>query len=119
MSFTFTLVSQARLQVDADSTSLFLSAADVERLIVELAKFRREMTPEVPRKIPDGQHEGGIADPIFSLQLFVDQKFLALRHPGIGWLTFLLPEAEAQKLGRGLVQRLPQTPGQPTPTRRH
>lgn len=114
-----TLTSQYHLRIEADGPIINFDVSDVERLILELSKFRQKMTPEVPRKIPDGEHEGGIIDPIFSLQSVVDQKFLGLRHPGIGWLLFLIPEAEAQKLGRALLQPSPQTPGRPALTRRH
>ena len=118
-SMQFTLTSESNLQVDAFGP-LNLSADETERLIDELAKFRRKMKPEVPRQIPNGQRDGMPVDPIWLVQQFVDQRVLGIRHPGIGWLLFLLPEAEAKKLGGALLQSVPQQAGQPTATdRRH
>src|SRR5438105_3376884 len=102
-----TLTSEANLRVDAFGP-LNLSADETERLIGELAKLRRNMKPEVSRQIPDGQRDGMPEDPIWMVQKFVEQKVLGLRHPGIGWLLFLLPDAEAKKLGHALQQGTPQ-----------
>jgi hypothetical protein len=119
MTFSFKLVSQARLQVDADPTSFFLSAEDVENLIVELAKLRRGMLPEVPKTAPDGQREL-IVDPAFSGGIVPAGMALVLRHPGIGWLGFLFPLAEARKLASGLAQFVASMSSQPQGTsRRH
>jgi hypothetical protein len=35
-------------------------------------------------------------------------KLLLIRHPGLGWLMFQLPPAEAAKLGQGLLLGGPQ-----------
>lgn len=107
MAFTITQTNPSALRIEADAPLVSLSADDVERLIAELAKFRRNMTPEVSRKLPDGEHGGGTVDPSFLVQTFVDQKFLALRDPGIGWVMFLLPEAEHRNSGMASFKKYP------------
>jgi hypothetical protein len=113
------LTSASNLQIEADGTPLNLSAEEVERLIRELAKFRKTMVPEVPRKPADGTYEDSEVDPILGVQPVVDHKALMVRHPGIGWLLFLLPENEAQKLGQHLVQPAPSTSTPHSQTRPH
>jgi hypothetical protein len=81
-----------------------LSAGDVEMLIRTLSEMRERMTPEVPRQLPSGPMSGP-HDPIWAVPGHpkAPDKLLTIRHPGIGWLPFFLPAAEAQKLGRALL----------------
>jgi hypothetical protein len=119
VTVTITQTSQSDLRIDTDSPLVNFSADDVERLIAELSKFRRNMIPEVQRKIPNGQ--GGIVDPIYEVlsDPASDEKTVGIRHPGIGWLLFLLPKDEARKLGRALLQASPRATHQPASTLRH
>lgn len=120
MAFTFTLANQTRLQVDASPTSFFLSADDVEKLIAELAHFRSQMSPEVPKQAPSGQHQM-IADPAFSGAVTASGGLaLGLRHSGIGWLFYFFPQAEARKLSSALAQFVTRMSSPPSgSSRRH
>jgi len=108
VSLAITPISKSGLRIEAEAP-VTLDAAEVERLIAQLAKFRKTMTPEVPRKPPDGTLDPGEVDPIVGVQPFPDYMVMMIRHPGIGWLPLFLPEGSAQELGRFLLQPVPTT----------
>ena len=83
------------------------TAAEVEQLIRQLAERRREMNPEVPKTLPEGQQITGEIDPIWALPSHpkAPDKVLMIRHFGMGWLSFLFPAASALKLANGLSGR--------------
>jgi hypothetical protein len=89
-----------------------LSVADVDSLIAKLALQRATLAPPVPRVQPDLSAVGLVPDPIWILRAAgsTPDKLLLIRHPGLGWLMFQLPPAQAAKLGRGLLS------GEPQPT---
>lgn len=99
-----------RLEIRKSATRLFvdLEPQQIEELIAKLASMRRELKPEVPRVLPDGEHRGAEIDPIWEVKLVpvAGQKALCIRSVGMGWIPFLLPEAEAQKLGAALSVNL-------------
>ena len=93
-----------------------LGASDIDSLISSLSHFRSNMSPEVPRILPDGNHPGP-ADPLWSYRIVGDRRMLFLRHPGLGWLMFAFPKEEATKLGSALLaQPMPSTSDQQGPT---
>ncbi len=83
-----------------------LSAMDIDTVIEQLAKFREQMTPEIARVLPDGDHRG-IVDPLWQVKSAVDQKMLFVRHQGLGWLSFVFPPREANRLGNSLLSEYP------------
>jgi hypothetical protein len=99
------------------SDTVTLATADIDTLILQLAKFRKQMTPEISRILKDGEHTLGIVDPIWQAQPAIDHKILFARHPGFGWMSFLFPLQEAKKLAIALSIELPSS-GQPTETGR-
>jgi hypothetical protein len=105
VSFSFTLTSSSTLCVESDTQPQNLSADDVEKLIAELAKFRQKMKPEVPHELGPPLHVPGIEDPSLAVRSHrgSNAKTIAIRHPGIGWLQFLLSEEEVKKLGDHLL----------------
>jgi|SRR5579863_191866 len=96
------------------SATVTLETGDIDALILQLAKFRMQMTPEVERTLREGQHGLGISDPLWQLHPTIDHKILFARHPGFGWLSFLFPLREAKILGNGLSAE-PQYPDPQTP----
>ena len=97
------------------------SAPEVEHLIRMLAEYRRHMFPEVQRTLPKGQAPQGEGDPIWAVPSHpkAPDKVLMIRHFGIGWLSFFLPGASAQKLADALLgQTQPETIVQPDRTGR-
>ena len=56
-----------------------------------------------------------VVDPRWRTEPYYTLKgvMLALRHPGHGWVSFLLPPAEALALGKSLMGLSEQLPAQP------
>ena len=96
------------------------TASEVEKLIQTLAGFRRRMIPEVSRTLQDGQLEGEL-DPLWAIPTRPSSpdKVLAIRHFGMGWLSFFFPPNSASQLARALLgQSSPQSIVRPPPTGR-
>jgi hypothetical protein len=84
---------------------MVLDAATLEGHIRDLARHRAELADEVPEELEPRARIEGVQDPIWRLGESADDLALALRHPGLGWLSFQFPRNEAAALGRELVAR--------------
>lgn len=86
------------------ASKLTLDLADVEALIAGLAQLRMAMTPEIVREVPESAHRTGVLGPPWAVARHpsAKEKTLFVRHPGFGWVTFVLPPEEAQKMGNAL-----------------
>lgn len=87
---------------------IVLDAASVEGLISSLANVRASMAEPVTPEIDPGTELRCIIDPIWRTRIpphpSVPGPLLALRHPGLGWLSFILPDTEARALGQWLME---------------
>ena len=86
---------------------IHLDAGSLEQHIHDLGKHRAALNDQVPRELDPGSRLEAIYDPVWRTAA-VDSDgqhgiVLALRHPGLGWLSFLLPFNEAANLGDWLV----------------
>jgi len=104
MTMKFTFVSPTNLTIEF-SGKASLSPSDVENLIKQLALFRKDMKPETPRTLPDGEHSDFPIDPIWTVipQPLSQSVLMGIRHDGLGWLLSLIPKEQAQKLGNALL----------------
>jgi hypothetical protein len=86
---------------------MILDAAGIELLIKNLAEARAAMDEPVAREIAPGTELPSILDPAWRTRTpphpSVPGPLLALRHPGLGWVSFILPDHEARSLGQWLV----------------
>ena len=96
--------------------ALQLDAAGVEDLLSNLGKFRGAMKPEIAPKFAMGQKVSAIPDPVWVTEpdAMHGHSLLHLRDPRFGWLHYLLPPHEAQKLGQ-LLQTQAASPPQAPP----
>lgn len=87
---------------------LTLTTEQVDDLLFKLADARMEMLDIVPMELVNGVRTLAAFDPCWrtSPQLHPDLHGLALnlRHPGYGWLGFILPHHEARNLGQWLLE---------------
>jgi hypothetical protein len=81
-----------------------LDGAGVERLIHRLSECRATLADAVPMGYEPSTLPGLIIDPTWSVlaQPGDRTKVLALRHPGLGWLPFILPEHQQAALSKVL-----------------
>ena len=85
-----------------------LPAAELEGFIHQLARHRRRMAEEVVRDLDPGARLEAEIDPAWRSPKKwsgegAEGKLLALRHPGLGWLAFVFPEQEAQRIAEYLA----------------
>lgn len=98
--------------------ALQLDAAGVDDLLRNLGEMRAYMKPAHPEKQALGQKVGAIPDPAWAIEpdLLLRHSLLHLRDPRYGWLHFLLPPNEAEKLGQVLQTHAQSQPPVPPPT---
>jgi hypothetical protein len=84
---------------------ILLDPSSAEQFAHNLARQRSILPDEVPREIDPGSRLEAVIDPAWRTRVAPYGRgiALALRHPGLGWLSFLFPPAEAQALGRWLM----------------
>jgi hypothetical protein len=100
------------------ATRIELQARELDAVLAVLGEARATMRDGVPFNTPEQRNARELvvlnptwrADP--QLHPSLSGIFLRLRHPGFGWLTFLLPHHEAQSLGSWLVKNARQAEGQ-------
>jgi hypothetical protein len=100
------------------ATRIELQASELDAVLAALGEARAIMRDGVPIKTPEQRsaRELVILDPAWRAEPQLHPSlagiFLRLRHPGFGWLTFLLPHHEAQSLGSWLTKNAQRADGQ-------
>jgi hypothetical protein len=104
------LLSTVELAIEAPAdkapqAKVTLRTSDIDALTAKLAHLRATMTPEIPRLLADAADVSKVADPLWMLHTpaGAKEKLLIVRHPGLGWMVFQLPQAEAERLGHALL----------------
>lgn len=97
-----------RFSARIENNELALDAAELDQLIFMLATARERMLEPIPAEPLGGplDEELVVVDPAWRTNrpphASLKGLLLRLRHPGHGWLTFLLPEHESVSLGEWL-----------------
>ena len=102
------------------TNQITIQADELSLMIAKLAEARAVMSAPISREPPQNCRELAAIDPIWRtnppLHPDVDGVLLRLRHPGFGWLTFILPQHEAAGMGKWLCDyennRVADPPGQ-------
>lgn len=91
---------------------IFLSGSDCEELCQTIARSRRTLPDQVSPEIDPNSRLAASFDPVCTVfprhSGDMHGVALALRHPGLGWLSFLLPAPKAAELGAQLVAAMKQ-----------
>ncbi len=96
------------------------NALQVDQLIHDLGQLRGTLTPEVPQSPQmEGELKGEFDPKYFGRSNDQSpERFLSIRHHGLGWLLFGFPQHEAKRLAAYLSLGVPDMA--PTPDhRRH
>jgi hypothetical protein len=98
--------------------SLSMDARGLDGLLRNLAEVREAMAEQHPLDFALGQKVSALHNPrwVTEPDLMNWDSLVHLRHPGYGWLHFLIPKAEAAKLA-GSLQAQAQTQPEPPPAR--
>ncbi len=94
-----------RLRIEIGGQWVSGTAQEIEALIAQLSKFREGMRPEVPHTLDNTTMQGPV-DPIWAglSHDHAEERFLSIRHPGIGWISFLFSRAAAKSLADYLTK---------------
>jgi hypothetical protein len=91
---------------------LFDSTA-LDKHISDLAKHRAQLNEPVPPDLDPGSRFEAIVDPAWKVDgvRLAAGRVLLLRHPGLGWLSLVLPDKEAASIAEWMTKDLPLRPG--------
>lgn len=80
-----------------------LDAADCDGLLDMLQKARADLADVIPMDLEPNARVSPLFDPKWQLGDSPEGEILlAVRHPGFGWITIMLPKNEAAALADGL-----------------
>jgi hypothetical protein len=87
---------------------VIFDAATLEGHISVLADQRANMVDEVPKELEPGARLEAIVDPAWRVPANhpAEGIVLALRHPDLGWLSFVFPHKEARSIADWLTKTL-------------
>ena len=82
-----------------------LNPTKVMELIHELSDLREALAPQVSTSIPAGQRHFATPEPLWEISAEVreDGRVLLIRHPGLGWLGFIIPHNDCERLAEKLT----------------
>jgi hypothetical protein len=97
------------IQLEEDGVPLahiILDPPELEQFIDQLQLARAALSDAVPSDLDIGTRLAVQIDPRWAVRHDPDRdmKVLALRHPGLGWMGFLLPLHEAEAMAKVLSQ---------------
>jgi hypothetical protein len=86
------------------SFAMEYTSGEIDQILYELATVRAHMANEHPLELRELQGAQGVVNPACRLSTddATGDVVLSLRHPGLGWLHFLLSDDVALRLGRML-----------------
>jgi hypothetical protein len=114
VDFSHQLASDFRsshLQISVDGkpkVGVVLTATEMEGLIQNLAGQRANMLDVPPPDLVPGRQMPAIIDPVIgsSEERFDGKRLLAIRHPGMGWLGFFIPDETAKEVADWMTRPL-------------
>ncbi len=114
--------SRVKIDILEDGTakaSIVATAPQLDALIAALVGIRARILPEVAHEAPGVAALRGPLDPRYATYDIpvLPGRMLAVRHSGLGWLSFIFPEKEAQSIAGALQKPLAAPSFKPPPTR--
>lgn len=103
---------QVTLQINDDrglGGHVFLDGAETEQVLHGIAKCRAALRDPVPPDLDPGARLEALVDPRWRIDgvRLPEGRVLMLRHPGFGWLSFVIPDHEAKAMAEWLTKELP------------
>ena len=82
-------------------------AEHIDALMRALAEIRESMSPQVADEPPQLREALALHDPRYASELhtFSGGTLLSIRHPSLGWLPFLLPSAQRQRIAASFEEQ--------------
>jgi hypothetical protein len=96
---------------------MFFDGATAEKHIHDMARHRAALSDPVAPDLDPGARLEAQIDPAWRIPpyRYPQGRLLCLRHPGLGWLSFVLPDKESQAIAEWLTKdcRFNQKPNDP------
>jgi hypothetical protein len=91
---------------------IILDPATAEKHARDIASARAALNEPVTPSLDPGSRLETIIDPAWHISGRRTSlgRLLAIRHPGLGWLAFTIPEAEAAAIAEWLTKDIPLEP---------
>ena len=91
------------------SSAIKLSALELEGVLHQIAATRACLAEPVPDEVKEGSGVVAIYNPRWGLTVPSGEGvppgiLMLLRHPGLGWISFLVPPDESEALGQSLYE---------------
>jgi hypothetical protein len=95
------------LEDDKTLGHVWYEAPELEHMIASLGRLRAQLNDPVPERLDIGARLEALVDPHWMAEWssWPDGPILALRHLGLGWLSFAIPAGEAQTMAQVLSTR--------------
>ncbi len=93
------------------------NALQLDTLIRSLVLARAQLQPAAPKEPPLGEKVAYQGDPRYwtNVDPVTGQTLLLLRHDGLGWLAFMFPPAERDRLAGYLIDQAKAAAAAPGP----
>jgi hypothetical protein len=100
------------IQLEEDGKPLghiFLDGPSAEKVAHDIGRHRAGLKDEVTPELDPNSRLAAIVNPGWKIPGYKLQegRILALRHPGLGWVSFVIPEDQAERIADWLTKDLP------------
>lgn len=90
---------------------LGLEAPELDQFIRQLAQCRATLSEQVAEALEPNARLKAVFHPNANVSPIEQGRLLALRHPGLGWVSFVFSDDEARRLAELLAEGVPPPPG--------
>jgi len=86
-----------------------LDGATAEMHIQEVADARAQLTDPVSPMLDPNSMLDAVVDPSWRIEDYriSEGRIVAFRHPGLGWMAFVIPEEQAKSIAEWLTKDIP------------
>lgn len=103
---------KTEVSITIDGVEVKANALQLDSIIQAMAMARAQLRPAIPNEPPLGEPRPAISDPRYWTNFVSDtgDSHLMLQHPGLGWLSFVFPPNERDRLVGYLTEHSKQEP---------
>lgn len=109
---------KAEVSISIDGSKVATAnALQLDILIQGLTAARGELLPQVPNDPPLGERVQAVVDPRYwtNRDPETGMSLVMFRHPGLGWVSFILPAQERDRLTQYLTDQATTLPAKTEP----
>jgi hypothetical protein len=98
-----------KCRVDKKKENVVIQIEEDKRALAHILLDSATTENHIPTELDPGSRLEALIDPIWHIPNYRREqgRILALRHPGLGWLSFVLTDKEAASIAEWLTKDLP------------